>query len=151
MSMSIVFDRFPDRKSADRFAKKVKENFGLDSVVYNDMRAVETAEKKDFYGVWHPFECKPFIVHTDRAENSLRYVRDKDAIKAAAKKHIQEDGEFYAKNTVRNVRDKDAIKAAAKKRIQFLEEFYANVSIAVAIEQAVEHLAKSCGGKFVGT
>jgi hypothetical protein len=144
MSMSIIFDSFPNRRSADRFVKKVKEDYGLRSVVYNDMKEVEAAEEKDFYGVWHPFECKPHIVHTDRAcdcDKCWKKIRDKSAIRTLAKELSDED---YA------------IKAAAAARPEYdwykpEKTDFLKDCIECVIEEAVARLAKTFGGKWVGT
>jgi hypothetical protein len=141
-TMSIVFDKFPDRKSADRFAKEVKKDFGLDSVVYNDMKEVEAAEEKDFFGVWHPFEGLSFIVHTERAcdcDDCWNNVRDKAAIRALAKKMSAEE---------------NAIHASSKKTHPWYEPEktdYFKDYLSCVIEQAVINLAKSFGARWLGT
>jgi hypothetical protein len=106
---------------------------------------VAKAESKDhesFMQFWHPFECKPFIVHTDRAcdcDDCFEKVRDKAAIKVLAKEMSEEE---YA------------IKVSAKKTHPWYKpkkpDYYKD-SLSCVIEQAVQNLAESFGGKWCGT
>jgi hypothetical protein len=65
----MLFDKFPDRDKANKFARWVKETYGLDADVCKNQ------EESDEYDCF-PFELIPPIVVVDRPEkNSLRIER----------------------------------------------------------------------------
>jgi hypothetical protein len=122
--MSMDFDKFPDRKTAVRFGEKVKKEYGL--------RYEVAAEDKELY--------EGFAVHIERADDdSLKFVKDKIAIRVLAEKMSAED---------------NAIKDSAKKTHPWYEPIktdYFKDHLACVIEQAVEDLAKSYGARCLGT
>jgi hypothetical protein len=125
--------------------KTVKRDFGLRSVIFNNMDEVVAAESKDddsFYLFWHPFECDPFIVHTERAcdcKECLAKIKDMRAIKTLARKMDQE------MNAIQTKAQKTHPSYKPEK-----SDYFKNHRCCV-IEEAVEVLAKSMGGKFKGT
>jgi hypothetical protein len=59
--MSLIFDGFPSKEKAEAFVSNIREKFGLNGLVFDD---VETAMEHDVF----PYELNVPIVHIDRPD-----------------------------------------------------------------------------------